>query len=128
MKFYPNLTWAQNFIKWISMFQNDSQSRVILNGHLSDPFKSKRGCRQGNPISPYIFIPCSELLALAFRNEPNFGGIKVLEKDPRLSQYADDTSIFMKASSANLNMSLEILNWFYSKSALKINVSKTKVI
>ena len=124
----PKFNLGPNFIKWISMFQNDSQSRVILNGHLSTPFKLKRGCRQGDPISPYIFILCSEMLALAFKNEPNFEGIKVLHKDHRLSQYADDTSIFMKASSANLNMSLKILNWFYSKSGLKINVSKTKVI
>ena len=124
----PKFNLGPNFIKWISMFQNDSQSRVILNGHLSDPFKLKRGCRQGDPISPYIFILCSEILALAIKNEPNFEGIKVLEKDHRLNQYADDTSIFMKASSANLNMSLKILNWFYSKSGLKINITKTKVI
>ena len=110
------------------MFQQNSRSRITLNGHLSDPFPLQRGCRQGDPMSPYIFILCSEFLALAFKNEPNFHCIKVLHKEQRLSQYADDTSIFMQASSANLDMGLQILEWFYLKSGLKINFSKTKVI
>ena len=124
----PKFNLGPKFIKWIRMFQENSRSRITLNGHLSDPFSLQRGCRQGDPISPYIFILCSEFLALAFKNEPRFNGIKVLQKEHRLSQYADDTSAFMQASNDNLNMSLQILNWFYSKSGLKINYSKTKVI
>ena len=71
---------------------------------------------------------CTEFLALAFKNERNFSGIKLFNKDHRLSQYADDTSIFMAASDRNLNMSLQILKWFHIKSGLKINITKTKVI
>ena len=63
------------------MFQQNSKARVILNGHLSDPFIIHRGCRQGDPISPNIFILCSEFLALAFKNEQNFESIKGIEKD-----------------------------------------------
>ena len=48
-----NLNFGENFIKWVSLFQLDSNSRIILNGHLSAPFFLKRGCRQGDPISPF---------------------------------------------------------------------------
>ena len=41
----PKYNIGPNFIKWISLFQKNSQSRVILNGHLSDPFKLESGCR-----------------------------------------------------------------------------------
>ena len=124
----PKFNFGENFIKWIHMFQQNSKARVILNGHLSEPFLLHRGCRQGDPISPYIFILCAEYLALAFKKEENFKGIKLLNKDHRLSLYADDTSILMEASDENLDMSLKILEWFYMKSGLKINYTKTKVI
>ena len=65
----PKFNLGPNFIKWINMFQKNSMSRITLNGHLSDPFRLHSGCRQGDPISPYIFILCSEFLALAFKNE-----------------------------------------------------------
>ena len=110
------------------MFQKNSKSRIILNGHLSSPFQLHRGCRQGDPISPYIFILCSEFLALALNNEEDFKGLTLVNKEHKLSQYADDTSIFMEASDKNLDMSLKILTWFYEQSGLKINFSKTKVI
>ena len=119
--------YTMSFIDTYELW-NNSRSRITLNGHLSDPFPLQRGCRQGDPISPYIFILCSEFLALAFKNEPRFNGLRVLHKEHRLSQYADDTSVFMQASSDNLNMSLQILSWFYSKSGLTINFSKTKAI
>ena len=109
------------------MFQMNSNSRMILNGHLSEPFSLERGCRQGDPISPYIFILCSEYLALVFKNDKDVKGIKLKNKEHKLCQYADDTSIFLEASEINLKNSLKILNWFHFKSGLQVN-TKTKVI
>ena len=38
--------------------------RVLQNGFLSESFKLERGCSQGYPLSPYIFIICAEILAI----------------------------------------------------------------
>ena len=54
-------------------------------------------------------------LALAFKIEQNFKGIKLIDKDHHLSQYADDTYVFMEASNENLDMSLKILEWTKNK-------------
>ena len=120
--------FGNNFIRWIKIFQTNSNSRISLNGHLSDPFLLGRGCRQGDPISPYLFILCSEFLTLAFKESNLVEGLTIQRKEHRLNQYADDTSLFLKASERNLRNSLDILQWFYFKSGLKINIQKTKVI
>ena len=109
------------------MFQQNSNSSIIINGNISESFKLHRGCRQGDPISPYIFILCTEFLTLALKNS-KLEGINLNNKEHKASQYADDTSVFLKASEGNLKNCLETLDWFYHKSGLQINVTKTKAI
>ena len=118
--------FGNNFIRWINIFQTNSNSRISLNGHLSDPFLLGRGCRQGDPISPYLFILCSEFLTLAFKESNLVEGLTIHRKEHRLNQYADDTSLFLKASERNLRNSLDILQWFYFKSGFKNKYSEDK--
>ena len=75
------INFGKNFIKWIKLFPNNTKSRIILNGHLSEPFTLERGCRQGDPISPYLFILCSEILAPAFKQSKDIEGIKIHNKE-----------------------------------------------
>ena len=56
------------------------QSCILQNGHLSESFTLQRGCRQGDPISPYIFILCVEILGIMIRNDRNMQGIKINNK------------------------------------------------
>ena len=128
LKALKKFNFGDDFIKWVNMFLKNSESRVILNGHLSDSFNLQRGCRQGDPISPYLFILCSEFLTLKLKTSIDIEGIQVLNKEHRLNQYADDTSLFLKAYKRNLKNALDILTWFYRVSGLKINIQKTKVI
>ena len=120
--------FGPSVISWIKLFQNGSESCIIQNGFMSDFFKLKRGCRQGDPISPYIFIMCAEVLGHMIRNEQNIKGIEINGKEHRLSQYADDTQIFLDGTEESLSRTLTILTSFYKMSGLKINVEKTKAI
>ena len=86
---------------------------------MSDFLKLKRGCRQGDPISPYIFILCAEILGKMIKKNQTVKGISINGKEFRLSQYADDTQIFLDGTET-----LSILNMFYSMSSLKINIEK----
>ena len=56
--------------------------------------KLSRGGRQGCPLSPYLFIlGTQEILAARIRHYRNIEGVRILEKEYKISQFADDTSI-----------------------------------
>ena len=72
-------------------------------------FYLKRGCRQGDPISPYSFILCAEMLEKMIRNKNDIHGIIIDNKEYKMSQYADDTQLFLNGSENSLRETLDIL-------------------
>lgn len=120
--------FGPSFKKWIHIFQNGSESCILQNGCLSEFFQLQRGCRQGDPISPYIFILCAEVLSKMIRMDNLIHGIIINNKEFKLSQYADDTQLFLDGSEASLKYTLDTLQNFYQMSGLKINVEKTKAV
>ena len=120
--------FGPSFISWIKLFQKGSESCIIQNGFMSDFLKLKRGCRQGDPVSPYVFILCAEILGKMLRKNENVKGIIINTKELLLSQYADDTQIFLDGTEDSLRAALEVLDRFYAISGLKINIEKTKSI
>ena len=49
------------------------------NGFTSGPFSLSRGVRQGDPLSPYLFILAIEIVAITIRKDNNIQGIRVWE-------------------------------------------------
>ena len=88
----------------------------------------KSGCKQGDPISPYIFILCAEILAILLRKNEKIKGIKIGNLEFLLAQYADDTTEMLDGSESSLNETLKDLEFFRNISGLKVNFPKTQVI
>ena len=97
-------------------------------GHLSEQFRIFRGCRQGDPLSPYIFILCIEILSILIKNNKNIEGVVINDKEMKISLYADDVSLILNGSEKSLRESLRTLNRFSEISGLYINYEKTEVI
>ena len=120
--------FGPSICKWISTFQRNISSSINQGGNLSNFFKLGRGCRQGDPISPYIFILCAEILSIRIRQNKHIKGILIGKNEIKISQFADDTSLFLDGSEQSLGASVNELNTFASISGLRMNFSKTNVI
>lgn len=106
--------------KWIKCFYQNISSCVIQNGILSQYFNPQRGCRQGDPVSPYLFILCAEILGILIRNNRDIKGIEIDGEEYKISQYADDTSLISDGSASSLDGILQTLDYFAEISGLKI--------
>ena len=123
------LNFGPSLITWIKVFYKNIKSCVIINGKASSFFNIYRGCRQGDRLSPYIFILCAEILAHLIRKNDNVKGITVNDKEFLASQYADDTTlIILDGSEESLKTCLSILKFYADTSGLHINMEKIRVI
>ncbi|XP_071693604.1 uncharacterized protein [Rutidosis leptorrhynchoides] len=106
---------------------------VLVNGSPTLEFKPERGVRQGDPISPFLFIIAAEgLNILTQRAAENgiFKGINVGRDKIMVShlQYADDMIFFGDWYRSNLANVMKLLRCFEELSGLKVNFAKTKLI
>ena len=116
------------FKRWISTFYKNIESCCLVNGHCSEWFVMERGCRQGDPISPYIFILCAEVLGMLIRQNHNIAGIRIENFEYKISQYADDTSLILDGTETSLLSACNVLKFYAQFSGLNINIEKTKAI
>ena len=79
-------------------------------------------------MSPYIFIIVVELLLIKINYTSSIKGIRFAKDEGRSETFADDTTIYMERSEANLRNCINIINHFAKISGLACNVEKTVVI
>lgn len=114
--------------RWISIFLNKMKSCIIVNNKVSGWFEIQRGCRQGDPLSPYIFVICAEILAIMIRNNVNIKGICIGSTEYKISQYADDTTLFLDGTKSSFEYCVHTILEYAKFSGLNMNFDKTKVV
>ena len=69
------------------------KSCVIVNVHVTPWFLIERRCRQGDPISPYLFLLRVEILGIIVRENELTNGITFNDDEHKIAQFADDTRL-----------------------------------
>ena len=83
--------------------------------------------RQGCPLSPCLFILAVELLACKIRQDKEIQGINIFGQELKLSQFADDTTLF-NSNCILINKAIAVLDNLGDISGLKLNPSKTEAL
>jgi len=104
--------FGDSFKQWIYTFYNNAQSTILVNGHMTPFFDIKSGCRQGDGLSPYIFLLCTQILNIAINTNDDIHGIIINDMEYKVLQYADDTSIFLDGTENSLLETLKVLDVF----------------
>ncbi|KAG7536677.1 Reverse transcriptase domain [Arabidopsis suecica] len=121
----------ERFVGWISECITTPTFSVCLNGNSSGFFKSTKGLRQGDPISPYLSVLGMEVFSSLLHSRFIQGYINYHPKTSGLSishlMFADDVMIFFYGSEASLHGINEALDDFASWSGLHMNRDKTQL-
>ena len=119
--------FGESFIRWVKVFYSDISSCVMNNGFASQLFEIKRGVRQGDPLSPYLFIIALEILNISIRENKEIIGIKVGNEEIKLNVFADDLTTFVKNTRSFFSLK-QVINNFGYISGLKLNEEKNRGI
>ncbi|KAL0288904.1 UNVERIFIED_CONTAM: hypothetical protein Sradi_7086900, partial [Sesamum radiatum] len=125
---FPN-----RFIVWVEQCITTASFSISLNGTIHGFFTSTRGLRQGDPISPYLFVLVMESLHLLIKHKiQNDGNFQHHWRCKELGIinlcFADDLLLFCKADIHSATVLHDILQNFGVLSGLHANAQKSQVL
>ncbi|XP_071700132.1 uncharacterized protein [Rutidosis leptorrhynchoides] len=132
MEVMEHMGFGEKWRRWILSCLKSASISILVNGSPTDEFMLGRGVRQGDPLSPFLFIITAEGLNLLTKKAVQnglFSGVEVGCDNVLIShlQYADDTIFFGSWSEGNMLNLMKILKCFELTSGLKVNYHKSIV-
>ena len=134
MNCLQQLGFHDKWIHWIKECISTVSYSVIVNNEPCGFFTPTRGLRQGDPLSPYLFILCMDVLARRLHEQSlctkSGIGIKIAPSASRIPclLFADDSLLFCKASAQSCHKLKDILDTFCAQSGQVINFHKSSIV
>lgn len=119
--------FSSTFISRVRAIYCNIESLLKINGHLSAPFKVKRGVRQGCPMSGMLYSIAIEPLLQKLRSELSGVSFPFCTERFFLSAYADDVTVFVNGRD-DINVLKNIVSDFNLLSSAKVNWGKSEAV
>ncbi|PNX57454.1 ribonuclease H, partial [Trifolium pratense] len=119
--------FCQQWVRWVMMCVETVDYSVIVNEDTVGPIIPGRGLRQGDPLSPYLFIICAEGLSALIKQAEDRGeihGNKICRNAPIISHllFADDCFLFFRAVEHEAQIMKNILETYEAASGQTISL------
>ncbi|WJX78361.1 hypothetical protein P8452_61592 [Trifolium repens] len=124
--------FSDTWIKWMMLCVSSVNYSALVNFEKVGPIHPGRGLRQGDPLSPYLFILITEGLTSLIHKAVACGdlhGVKICRGAPVVSHllFADDCFLFCRSNISETTKLMEILKTYEMASGQEINLSKSEV-
>jgi hypothetical protein len=122
-----HIGFSRRWCNWISALLSTTSTKVVVNGRPGRRIAHARGFRQGDPISPMLFVLVMEILNSLIREADRCGALLPLPGQVvthRASLYADDVVVFLLPAAQDMNCIAQILSLFAGASGLITNMEK----
>jgi mannosylglycoprotein endo-beta-mannosidase len=124
--------FSGKWVDWMKQIIEGGKVGININGEAGGFFRTHKGLRQGDPLSPFLFNLVSDALSTMLDNARTAGEIKglmahLIEGGITHLQYADDTIIFLNMDEQSIIYTKFLLYCFENLSGLKINYQKSEV-
>ncbi|KAL0408431.1 UNVERIFIED_CONTAM: putative mitochondrial protein [Sesamum radiatum] len=132
-KMLARLGFDQRFISLIMQCVTSVSYSFLLNGNEFGSLSPSRGLRQGDPLSPYLFLLCTEAFSSLIKNAEQMGmikGVSICRQAPSISHllFADDTQLYCEASHPSITSVKDILDTYARASGQMINYNKSSMV
>lgn len=124
--------FSEKWCDWIRAYTQKGHVNIKINGHVGNNLQTKKGLRQGDPLSPVLFNIVVDMLAILINRAKSDGQIRgvvphLLDDGLSILQYADDTILFMDHDFEKARNLKLILCAFEQLSGCKINFHKSEI-
>jgi hypothetical protein len=125
--------FSNNWLSWMQNIFGSGTSSVLLNSVPGKTFYCTRGVRQGDPLSPLLFVLAANLLQSLVNRAVGQGLLNLpipctSDTNFPIIQYADDTLVIMEGCLNQLQVLKELLTVFIEATGLKVNYQKSLMI
>jgi hypothetical protein len=120
--------FPEKWCGWIQAIFDSSRSAVVLNGIPGRWISCRRGLRQGDPLSPYLFLLVADVLQRMIQQDGVLEHPLCDGMPPVVLQYADDTLVLFHADAAAARRLKNVLDRFAAATGLVINFHKSTLV